>query len=266
MRKRVLSTILIAGMLVLSACGPSEIDTKDVAVPEVTEGMGTVVEEPTVEYEVKGDALVTPMNQKTMYATTNANIRKGPSTANEAIGTLVYGEAVTVDGFTEYGWYRISYGGKAAYVSKKLLQDSQPVVEEAADTSAAATTVYTSDYCTGLAKEIFDATNAERAKAGLPALIWDDRLASPASVRAQEIITKFSHERADGTKCYALSNLIYGENIARGPHATGAEFLAHWMASEGHKANILRSEYKTMGVGFTCTEQGDTAVQLFGVE
>lgn len=120
------------------------------------------------------------------------------------------------------------------------------------------------DLCVGLAKEIFDATNAERAAAGVEPLAWSDELAEYANLRAEEIITNFSHIRADGTKCYALSDVIYGENIARGPHASGEEFLAHWMDSEGHKENILNPQYKTIGVGFTCTEQGDTAVQLFG--
>lgn len=121
------------------------------------------------------------------------------------------------------------------------------------------------DLCSGLAKEIFEQTNIEREIAGLEPLKWSDELAEFADIRAEEIITNFNHVRNDGTKCYALSNLIYGENIARGPHATGAEFLEHWMDSEGHKANILEPKYTTMGVGFTCTEQGDTAVQLFGI-
>lgn len=121
------------------------------------------------------------------------------------------------------------------------------------------------DLCVGLAKEIFDATNAEREAIGLEPLIWSDELAEYANIRAEEIITNFSHERTDGTKCYVLSPLIYGENIARGPHATGTEFLAHWMDSLGHKENILNPEYTTIGIGFSCTEQGDTAVQLFGI-
>lgn len=121
------------------------------------------------------------------------------------------------------------------------------------------------DLCSGLAKEIFDASNAEREIAGLELLKWSDELTEFANIRAEEIVTNFSHIRTDGTKCYALSPLIYGENIARGPHANGEEFLEHWMDSKGHKANILNPQYTTIGVGITCTEQGDTAVQLFGI-
>lgn len=120
--------------------------------------------------------------------------------------------------------------------------------------------------CDGMRKEIFDATNSERINAGLPELIWSDELAEAADVRAEEIITDFDHVRPDGTKCYVLSDLIYGENIARGPHATGEEFVSRWMGSEGHRENILCSQYTLIGVGTRSTERGDTAVQLFGCE
>lgn len=126
--------------------------------------------------------------------------------------------------------------------------------------------ILTNDLCAGLAKEIFDATNAERQAAGLEPLIWDDELAKYANIRAEEIITTFGHVRPDGTKCYVLSDLIWGENLARGPDASGAEFLAHWIESPSHKENILRPEYRAIGVGTTHTEQGVTAVQLFGID
>ena len=124
----------------------------------------------------------------------------------------------------------------------------------------------TDELCVGFAKEVFDATNAERTAAGVPELEWSDELARAADIRAEEIIddAHFSHVRPDGTKCYALSDRIHGENIAKGPHATGAEFVQHWMDSEGHKWNILCDKYTMMGVGTRCTEMGDTAVQLFG--
>ena len=93
-----------------------------------------------------------------------------------------------------------------------------------------------------------------------------DELARAADIRAEEIVDEehFSHVRPDGTKCYVLSDKIHGENIGRGPHANGYEFVQHWMESEGHKWNILCDKYTLIGVGTRCTEQGDTGVQLFG--
>lgn len=143
-------------------------------------------------------------------------------------------------------------------VTEKKRETQNP---EKADTSQE-----TDSLCVGKAKEIYDATNAERVAAGLPELTWSDELAEAADVRAGEIINDFSHIRPDGTKCYVLNSLIFGENIARGPHATGEEFVSRWMGSEGHKENILCSQYTLIGVGTRCTEQGDTAVQLFGYE
>ena len=120
--------------------------------------------------------------------------------------------------------------------------------------------------CVGLAKEIYEETNKERVAAGLPELEWSDELAEAADIRAGEIVddAHFSHVRPDGTKCYALSDRIHGENIGKGPHASGAEFVQHWMDSEGHKWNILCDKYTMMGVGTRCTERGDAAVQIFG--
>lgn len=121
------------------------------------------------------------------------------------------------------------------------------------------------ELCVGTAKEIFEQTNAERVAEGLPELVWSDELAEAADIRAEEIITEFSHVRPNGEKCYSLGSNIHGENIARGPHATGKEFVEHWMDSPGHRANILRSEvYTAIGVGVRQTEMGDTAVQIFG--
>ncbi len=119
--------------------------------------------------------------------------------------------------------------------------------------------------CVGIAKEIFDGTNKERVAAGLPELEWSDELAMAADIRAEEIIDCFSHVRPDGTKCYALSDRIHGENIAKSPpEPTADEFVQHWMESEGHKENILRKQFTMLGVGTRTTDMGMTAVQIFG--
>ena len=96
-----------------------------------------------------------------------------------------------------------------------------------------------STMCVGVAKEIFDLTNQARINAGLNPLVWSDTLASYADIRAGECITTFSHTRPDGSKAKTTWGLVKGENIIRGPHATAQEIFDHWMASEGHKANIL---------------------------
>lgn len=152
-------------------------------------------------------------------------------------------------------------------VEETIIENESVPTEEIAakmENVETATTTEENKLCVGLAKEIYEETNKERVSAGLPELVWSDELAEAADIRAEEIIGTFSHIRPDGTKCYALGDRIHGENIARGPHASGAEFVQHWMDSPGHKANILRKEFTMIGIGTRCTEMGDTGVQIFG--
>lgn len=146
-------------------------------------------------------------------------------------------------------------------LDEEIVATEEIATEETVET---ATTTEENKLCVGLAKEIYEETNKERISAGLPELVWSDELAEAADIRAEEIIDYFSHVRPDGTKCYALGDRIHGENIARGPHASGAEFVQHWMDSPGHRENILRKEFTMMGVGTRYTEMGDTGVQIFG--
>ena len=146
-------------------------------------------------------------------------------------------------------------------LDEEIVATEEIVTEETVKT---AITTEENKLCVGLAKEIYEETNKERVSAGLPELVWSDELAEAADIRAEEIIGTFSHIRPDGTKCYALGDRIHGENIARGPHASGAEFVQHWMDSPGHRENILRKEFTMMGVGTRYTEMGDTGVQIFG--
>lgn len=100
------------------------------------------------------------------------------------------------------------------------------------------------EYSLSKAKEAFNLQNAERAKAGLPAMAWNDTLYEACKVRAKEIVTNWSHTRPNGG---SYSDLIEGlpwtssgENIAKGT-TSPSNVVASWMASPGHKANILET-------------------------
>ena len=61
-------------------------------------------------------------------------------------------------------------------------------------------------------------------------------------------MVKWAHERPDGSQWYTVDeNLLYGENLAKG-QSTPEDAVAAWMASDGHRKNILNAGYKTMGV------------------
>lgn len=113
------------------------------------------------------------------------------------------------------------------------------------------------------AQEVVRQVNEERAKYGLNPLSVDANLTAAANIRALEITEKFSHTRPDGSRALTVSNLAYAENIARG-QKTADKVMAAWLTSEGHRRNILRASYNTIGV--SCVRIGNVYywVQLFG--
>jgi len=99
-----------------------------------------------------------------------------------------------------------------------------------------------------MAYAILDKVNAQRSAAGLPALTWNDTLASSAKIRSTEIVVKWSHTRPDGSPWYtAGSQMEMGENLAYGQSSV-QQVMDEWMASPGHAENILRGSFTQMGV------------------
>lgn len=104
------------------------------------------------------------------------------------------------------------------------------------------------------ASEVLRLVNAEREKAGLPALTTNSTLTAAANKRAQEIKQTFSHTRPNGSSCftvlgeYGISYRTAGENIAYG-QKTPKEVVNGWMNSPGHRANILKSDFGKVGIG-----------------
>lgn len=114
-----------------------------------------------------------------------------------------------------------------------------------------------------LAAQVIRQVNEERARYGLPALKEDAHLTQAASVRAMEIAQSFGHTRPDGSSWSTVSDRAFGENIAKG-HNSADRVMAAWMSSEGHRANILRERFGSIGV---CALEIDGVlywVQLFG--
>lgn len=99
-----------------------------------------------------------------------------------------------------------------------------------------------------IAVKAFDACNAKRTAAGLPAYVWSDGLAIAAQTRAKECVSKFSHTRPDGSDYWTVNgNLVYAENLAKG-YSTAETVVDGWMNSTFHKANIMDTQLRTMGI------------------
>ncbi|MDD3919804.1 MAG: MucBP domain-containing protein [Eubacteriales bacterium] len=115
---------------------------------------------------------------------------------------------------------------------------------------------------------LLEAINAQRAYAGLPALTIDKTLNWCASVRAQESAISYEHTRPDGRSCFTVHPLLKGENLGRinGVGNAATDYLMQlWMASTTHRANILSSNFKTVGLYVYYASDGNTYwAQAFG--
>lgn len=234
---------------------------------EPVESMKETSESTTEEMKEVDVKAAMPYNKtetdETVYVNTYANIRNGPSTEYDVAGTADVGQSLRRTGVLDNGWSEVEYNGEIRYISSKLVQTEAIVIPEPTAYKKVSVEVK-GDLCVGLAKEVLEATNAERIAAGLDPLEWSDALATPAQTRSAEIVTTFSHTRPDGSNWNTVSSLVKGENLLRGPSLSANDIVEAWMNSEGHKANILHKDYKTMGVAILYCDKGMTAVQCFG--
>ncbi len=108
--------------------------------------------------------------------------------------------------------------------------------------------------------DILARTNADRAANGLPALRWDNRLASLATQWSADMATNgFRHRSLGalgiGTGEYADMRVI-SENIAMGSSTNTGSLHDLLMRSPGHLANILDGNVDMVGIGATCDPEG----------
>ncbi|BBN98368.1 CAP domain-containing protein [Sporolactobacillus terrae] len=107
-------------------------------------------------------------------------------------------------------------------------------------------------------QKVVDLTNQERTKAGLQPLKADNsKLSKMARAKSQDMKDKnyFDHQSPtygspfDMMKQFGISYKTAGENIAAG-QKTPEEVVQGWMNSPGHRANILKGSFTTIGVGY----------------
>jgi uncharacterized protein YkwD len=102
--------------------------------------------------------------------------------------------------------------------------------------------------------ELLSATNQQRRANGLSPLVSDNKLASAALLKAQDMLKQqyWAHTSPDGmTPWHWFDKVGYnytyaGENLAKGFASSGAVVSA-WMASLEHRANILDVNYTQAG-------------------
>lgn len=117
-------------------------------------------------------------------------------------------------------------------------------------------------------QKVVELTNQQRAQNGLKPLFLDTELSKVAREKSRDMQSKgyFSHTSPtygspfDMMKKFGISYRSAGENIAMGQR-TPEEVVNAWMNSEGHRKNILSTNFTHIGVGHVAN--GNYWTQMF---
>lgn len=138
-----------------------------------------------------------------------------------------------------------------------------PVVDETPDSSTEDNvTNEDTNFMAAVETAIFNKVNEERAKAGITALTYNTTMQKYARIKSKDMGDNnyFSHEDLNGNlittqmKNDGVSYKAWGENIAyisgvSDANALAEQFMTKWMNSSGHRANILSTNFSSIGVG-----------------
>jgi uncharacterized protein YkwD len=113
--------------------------------------------------------------------------------------------------------------------------------------------------------KLLELTNAERKKEDLPPLKPNPKLFKAAREHAKNMAKqeKLAHDLDCKTPFDRIKEAGYtfgraGENVAYGSDGFPlADIMKNWMESEGHRANILHTDYTEIGLGIGRSDNGD---------
>ncbi|HHU91472.1 MAG TPA: SH3 domain-containing protein [Clostridiaceae bacterium] len=218
------------------------------------------------------------------------NLRSGPSTQHEVIGKFSKHKWLNV--LAKIGdWYAVfdPETGKVGCVSAAYFKSAAEVNQDttgktnvpapskppaSASPPPAATPAPPTDQQEGELsqdeKKLLDLINAERAKSNLSPLIADPELMKVARIKANDMTKNnyFSHYSPtygspfDMMRQHGITFKAAAENIAGNSTVEGA--VSSWMKSEGHRSNIMNSNYNYTGIGISKSNKyGYVFVQMF---
>jgi uncharacterized protein YkwD len=157
---------------------------------------------------------------------------------------------------------------KVAGVQGKAASKQQFVAK--ASTTTATATGKKEDHT--FEQRVLELINVERAKQGLKPVVYSGTLDNAAEKHAKQmsLVGKMAHDgvgdgdpgeriRAEGFR------KAWGENVATG-QTSPEQVVREWMASPGHRRNILDPNYRQMGVAYVTAANGRSYwAQEFGV-
>lgn len=203
-----------------------------------------------------------------LVTATKLNIRSGPGIQYQIVATAKKNDYIRV--FAGVGdWYIVQVEGDfIGAVSKKYIKaiysNSTNTNNNQNSNNSNISNVNSDE------KEVFDLINKQRNNNGLPSLKIDGEVQRVARIKAQDMVDNnyFSHQSPTyGSPFNMLQNFkisykTAGENIAGNSSNTGA--VNAWMNSEGHKANILNTNFNYTGIGvINSPKYGKIYVQMF---
>lgn len=130
--------------------------------------------------------------------------------------------------------------------NQKPNTENEPVEESKPNASVSA-----------IEQEVLTLTNAEREKAGLAPLQFDEKLVESARAKSKDMSVNqyFSHTSPtygspfDQMQSFGVTYRAAAENIASGQR-TPKEVVQAWMNSPGHRQNILTPHFTHIGIGY----------------
>jgi uncharacterized protein YkwD len=127
-------------------------------------------------------------------------------------------------------------------------------------TVAAITPHHDADFASG----IFAYANSARSAAGVRSLKWSSSLASYAKNWARKLGDSGDLRHSNFGSLLGTTWSTVGENVAMG-HLNPTAMHKAWMASSGHKANIVSADFTHVGTAVWVDASGTTwGVQVFG--
>lgn len=140
-------------------------------------------------------------------------------------------------------------------MSRSMLLPSRPRVLSAALALCCVLGASAPVWADETAETVLAIINEARAKAGCSALKLNSKLMAAAKIHARNMAEKdfFGHKGKDGSKPSSrakrqgYSYHMYAENIAAG-QSSAEEVARSWLASSGHRKNILTCKLKDTGI------------------
>lgn len=148
---------------------------------------------------------------ETIYATTSANVRKGPSTDFDVAGRVKLGDEIKRTGILDNGWSEIEYKGATCYISSKLVSTEKPVIPEPAPAPTPAPAPGGQQAGTMETKTLFGTTRYQSCTTPGGVKIWTSK---PDSCGWKDYILNaidaagITNEMSEYEKCVAINNYI----------------------------------------------------------